>query len=516
MSGDTSSLDFCDPHPESLDVEALLPCSQPHPFLPSPRVLQSLQPLNYPTFKFSSVAPRIKSFLAAGEAFPPSKLASLPPQAYSDHQIILSVLREAISLDEGDREAFLYAQDLARQVQPRMDDGEISLGSLFAQLAQASNSPSFSSHPMDTLRPVLARVCRLRVLDVERSVILIETLMDAAESLEEGVEVATWILRVTKEDETDGGVRDVVVYKTLQSLLHLVKPLSPRPAPDLILRFLADHNDRIHLSFRTKDKVAPPLVSLLEIYTRLHNQDKRNLDSIGTHPTPDVLVELESLRNQHLDAVRSIHQAMKDVGREIFTVRSCTSLMDGYNHGRAFEEVEEIWQMMRSEGGVGIEQRVVSVYFDACGFSGSLSRAIETWEDLRTTGFNLNDNNYHAYQECLTRCGAWDELFSFFAEQQAQHLVAPTSVPPLSAPGLGAALKLGRRLVHYPRYRSLHSVDWDSYDLLKRRIEDLVSKETWEEVHRLLNSREWIDVDTGPKTGVGRREDRQRTPVHHA
>ncbi|KAL7410539.1 hypothetical protein BDY24DRAFT_443943 [Mrakia frigida] len=181
---------------------------------------------------------------------------------------------------------------------------------------------------------------------------------------------------------------------------------------------------------------------------------------------------------------------MKVVGREIFTVRSCTSLLDGYSHGRAFEEVEEIWQMMRSEGGVGINQRAVSVYFDACGFSGSLSRAIETWEDLRTTGFNLNDNNYQAYQECLTRCGAWDELFSFFAEQQAQHLVAPTSVPPLSAPGLAAALKLGRRLVQYPRHRSLHPVDWDSYNLLKRRIEDLVSKETWEEERSTLLSSE--------------------------
>jgi len=45
--------------------------------------------------------------------------------------------------------------------------------------------------------------------------------------------------------------------------------------------------------------------------------------------------------------------------------------------------------------------------------SGSLPRALATWKDLQSSGFKLNENNYHAYQECLTRCGAWDELFLF-------------------------------------------------------------------------------------------------------
>ncbi|KAL7410605.1 hypothetical protein BDY24DRAFT_399580, partial [Mrakia frigida] len=156
---------------------------------------------------------------------------------------------------------------------------------------------------------------------------------------------------------------------------------------------------------------------------------------------------------------------------------------------------------MRSEGGVGIDQRAVSVYFDACGYSGSLSRALETWKDLRITGFTLDPNNYHSYQECLTRCGAWDDLFASLSQQQAQHLLGPTTTPPLSAPGLASALKLAKRLVQYPRHRTLHDVDRDSHDLLKGRIKALVSKEMWEEVDGLMVSKERYVHNSGPKTG---------------
>ena len=70
--------------------------------------------------------------------------------------------------------------------------------------------------------------------------------------------------------------------------------------------------------------------------------------------------------------------------------------------------------------------------------------------------------------------------------------------------------KLAKRLVLHPRHRSLHDVDSKSYKLLRRRIEDLVPRETREEVKRLLKSNERFKISVGPKTGNGRREDRTR------
>ena len=181
--------------------------------------------------------------------------------------------------------------------------------------------------------------------------------MDPAESLERGVAMASWILRVTEEGRQEEGVR-LFLYSTINALLFCIASFQPRPHPDPLLQFLLSNQARLRLSFYPNQN---PLVKLLEIYSRLYTQDRRRLDPVGTDPTPQVLVELESLRLQHLAAVRAIHQAMKEVDKDVFTVRSCTSLMEAYDKGGSFEEVEEIWKLMRSEGGVGIDERAVSV-----------------------------------------------------------------------------------------------------------------------------------------------------------
>jgi len=183
-------------------------------------------------------------------------------------------------------------------------------------------------------------------------------MVEPANSLERGINVASWILRVTEEGRQEEGVR-LFLYSTINALLFCIASFQPRPHPDPLLQFLLSNQARLRFSFY--DPNQNPLVKLLEVYSRLYTQDRRRLDPAATSPPPQVLVELESLRLQHLAAVRAIHQAMKEVDKDVFTVRSCTSLMEAYDKGGSFEEVEEIWKLMRSEGGVGIDERAVSV-----------------------------------------------------------------------------------------------------------------------------------------------------------
>ena len=116
----------------------------------------------------------------------------------------------------------------------------------------------------------------------------------------------------------------------------------------------------------------------------------------------------------------------------------------------------------------------------------SLPRALATWRDLQTG------------QECLTRCGVWDELLLFLSEQQAQHLLNPTTTPPLTAPGLAATIKLTRQILMHRRHRSLRAVNQNQFDRFKGRVEELVPRETREDI-----------ASAGPKTGNGRRPGRE-------
>ena len=182
-------------------------------------------------------------------------------------------------------------------------------------------------------------------------------LMGAALSLEEGVDVATLMLRVTERDRREAGTR-VFISEIVNNLQHILNRLPSRPHPEPVLHFLLSNQPRIRLSF---DRDRNPLVTFLEKHTYLLKQDQKRLDPKAAPPPPHVLAELESLRVRHLDAVRAIRQTMKDFEEDVFSIRSYTSLMDGYNHGRAFADVEEIWKLMRSEGGVGINSRAVAV-----------------------------------------------------------------------------------------------------------------------------------------------------------
>lgn len=178
--------------------------------------------------------------------------------------------------------------------------------------------------------------------------------MDSAVSLEEGIEVATLILSVLGTNGPDNSL----VYAIIIHLTQIVTRLHPRPPPDLILQFLHANQARIRFA---ASRGHHPIAMLVESYTRIYAQEQKTLDPSSATPSESVLDRLESLRLQHLVAIRTIQRAMEENEDDLFNIRSYASLMSAYNRGGSFQDVERIWEVMRKEGGVGIDARTVAV-----------------------------------------------------------------------------------------------------------------------------------------------------------
>lgn len=230
--------------------------------------------------------------------------------------------------------------------------------SLLPHLRRFAEDSSSSPTPPDEVAAVLAGERALEVTGTQEEVEEVSSrLMSPATTLEQGVEIATRVLKATETSREDLGTRGLV-YSLIHDLHQLVERIHPRPSPVPLLDFFVPRQGRIRLTFNASQN---PLVSLLEIYSRLYAQDRRRLDPRSEAPSPGVVVELESLRVEHLAAVRDIHSARKETTAWKSTVRSETTLMGAYNQGRSFEEVWEIWGAMKAEGGVGLDHRAVAV-----------------------------------------------------------------------------------------------------------------------------------------------------------
>ena len=171
---------------------------------------------------------------------------------------------------------------------------------------------------------------------------------------EEAVEIGNCLIRLTKGEPNTSDL----LYETIHGVMRTLEHLQPRPPPEAYLNFLTAHNPQISKTFAKNEH---PLVSLVEIYTRLFIQDRRRLDPFGPSPRRAVLDEIERLRQQHLHAVRAIHKAMDASEGHVSTQRSTGSLMSAYGHGQAFAQVQQIWVAARADGGTGIDSRTVAV-----------------------------------------------------------------------------------------------------------------------------------------------------------
>ena len=102
----------------------------------------------------------------------------------------------------------------------------------------------------------------------------------------------------------------------------------------------------------------------------------------------------------------------------------------------------------------------------------------------------MSENNYRAYQEGLTRCGAWTELVVALRDQHDRHQSEPDATPAVAPSQLAGTIKLADRLVKAPRHRSLHPVDLGAFKSLCAQLKSLVGPDIWAETSRLMRSNE--------------------------
>ncbi|KAI9008331.1 hypothetical protein BC832DRAFT_539186 [Gaertneriomyces semiglobifer] len=119
---------------------------------------------------------------------------------------------------------------------------------------------------------------------------------------------------------------------------------------------------------------------------------------------------------------------------EIFdSVVTATIMMTGYGRAGQFDKALALWnefwrpnrgsrigfhtptQLQGVAGNVlmyrwllnefGVSWATVSVYFDVLGFAGKADEVQRAWEELKESGFPLDQNNWTSYLEALVRCG---------------------------------------------------------------------------------------------------------------
>ena len=100
-------------------------------------------------------------------------------------------------------------------------------------------------------------------------------------------------------------------------------------------------------------------------------------------------------------------------------------LMDTYQRAGAFDDALRIWDKLFLEG--RINGASVSIIFDACGYACAGRTAVQVFSALRASGYKLNQNNWHAWLECLCRLGQIDEAARYFCIEMGS---GPHGVPP--------------------------------------------------------------------------------------
>jgi hypothetical protein len=304
-----------------------------------------LRRLHNQDLKYASIPFSVEDFIRANEAMA-DRVAQLSVEAREDHATVLAVFRTAAELESEDQRAFLDAQDALQEEARRLaSHGPVAWTT--EDLAAALEDPA-------GLPAKMMSVSRIRASDPTSFRPVVLRLYGLAQTAEDAVEVASWLAQTTATAPNANNL----MYEAIVGCRNRLPDLRPRPAPDAYLVLFATHALRIRKAFNPSKH---PLVVLLEVYTRLFVQDKQRLDPIARSPTPAVMDEIDRLRKQHLETVRSIHHAFRDIGRGACTERSTGSLMSAYTHGRSFADVQSIWEEARGKGGTGVDHSAIAV-----------------------------------------------------------------------------------------------------------------------------------------------------------
>lgn len=231
---------------------------------------------------------------------------------------------------------------------------------LLNYLRLSAENPSSPPQPLEALVQMMSgEICLLMTGTREEVAELAQRQLERASNIEQGVDVATWVLDVLEGAETRErrALARHLVICTFQELLNTTTR-RPRPSLEPLLDLLVSRQEQIRPAFY---EGPPPLLLLLEQFSKTYINDLERLKSSSATPPPeDGVSGLELLRVEYLDGVRAIHEALKEVanGR---TMRSEILLMEAYGLGRSFKEVWQIWDGMNAEGGVGANTAAVKV-----------------------------------------------------------------------------------------------------------------------------------------------------------
>ena len=195
---------------------------------------------------------------------------------------------------------------------------------------------------------------------------LLNPLLDSTTTLEDAITLVYTLIKLTQPERKTLATQKVI-YSATQSLLLVPRRLASvsstgcPPAPDPLIRFLT-RTQRLKLSFGN----VKPIGLLIEVYTSLFVSHESEILPHGRAHTKEEMEKGNGARGLHLEAMRKMHEAMRewDGEEEAFSVRTWGSLMRGYARGGGFEEVEGVWRWMCGEEGKkgrGLDQRAVSV-----------------------------------------------------------------------------------------------------------------------------------------------------------
>lgn len=198
----------------------------------------------------------------------------------------------------------------------------------------------------------LSKITYVRSEDAAEFGELVDAMTGWAESLDETVELASWLLRVTIT-RTDDDARDRV-GRVLEAVVGSIPRFDPRPSPDSLVQLVLDHDARIVDAVPHADY---PLVLASRAYTRLYNQERRRLESLPEPPSTTIA----SLSLSHRRHLQKLDDGMRRYGKRMTDEESHQLLLVEYRNAHDFGEATERWENARRAGGLLAVENLTNV-----------------------------------------------------------------------------------------------------------------------------------------------------------
>ncbi|GAA5882144.1 hypothetical protein JCM16303_005628 [Sporobolomyces ruberrimus] len=325
---------------------------------------------------------------------------SIDPDTTMIHPLVEALLTPSPTPESFAIAKALY-EDLSTSNALSSRDFSLDQQPIYALLLRACADPSTLdiSYSRTLISDMKARGIKL---DSTAAMSHIESLMRASSSYEEAFESYDE-LRALDPSVLSSTTAYNSVLSTFLSLSFPSSSSSPPPTapPPLVMEFLSDMRKSSHPANSITYSI------LLTYYSRTSSA------------SPSLIEHLHSLIKLDINF---------DPDTALFN-----SLMSAYSRVGAFNQTFRIWETMlintksgssigATGGGIGPDQRSVSILLDACGWNRSKdakTRGRRVWNDLGTKRIRIvrNKKNWDTWIECLCRWGEIDEATRVATEE---------------------------------------------------------------------------------------------------